>query len=88
MSGLRRAAVGGLVGLVRAYQVLLGPLLGGRCRFVPSCSEYFITAVRRKGPVVGTLKGLWRILRCNPFCHGGYDPVDSEPTDREQGAHR
>ena len=65
-----------LVGLVRMYQLTLSPLIGGRCRFVPSCSEYFIQAVRNRGPWVGSLKGIWRLLRCHPFSRGGYDPVD------------
>jgi len=46
------------------------------CRFVPSCSEYALEAIERRGAFVGTLKALWRILRCNPLCRGGYDPVE------------
>jgi len=64
-----------LVFTVRLYQVSLSPYIGKQCRFVPSCSEYFIQAVGCHGPVRGTIMGLWRILRCNPFCRGGYDPV-------------
>jgi len=64
-----------LILTVRLYQYALRPLLGGQCRFVPSCSEYFIEAVRRRGALRGSLMGLWRLLRCNPFCKGGYDPV-------------
>jgi hypothetical protein len=63
-----------LVGLVRGYQLLIRPLLPPTCRFQPGCSEYMILAVRKYGPVVGGLKGAWRVCRCNPFCHGGYDP--------------
>ena len=63
-----------LIGGVRLYQKLLSPLLGRRCRFHPSCSEYLIEAVRKYGVVSGGLRGVWRILRCNPFCGGGYDP--------------
>jgi uncharacterized protein len=63
-----------LIGLVKLYQVTLGPFLGGRCRFEPSCSNYFIEAVRKHGPVIGALKGIWRICRCHPFHPGGYDP--------------
>ncbi|NLX07325.1 MAG: membrane protein insertion efficiency factor YidD [Phycisphaerae bacterium] len=62
-----------LIGLVRVYKATLSPLLGGQCRFVPTCSDYFVTAVRKYGPWRGALKGLYRILRCNPFCKGGYD---------------
>ncbi len=69
-----RAASQFLILLVRAYQGLLRPLLGGACRFTPSCSEYFILAVRKYGPLRGALKGIWRILRCHPFSRGGHDP--------------
>ncbi|OHB54956.1 MAG: membrane protein insertion efficiency factor YidD [Planctomycetes bacterium GWF2_50_10] len=61
--------------LIRLYQFCLSPLLGGRCRFVPSCSNYAVDAINTFGPVKGTLLALWRILRCNPFSKGGYDPV-------------
>jgi uncharacterized protein len=63
-----------LVTLVRIYQWLLSPLLGNRCRFYPSCSEYFIGAVRKHGAIWGSLRGIWRICRCHPFNPGGYDP--------------
>jgi putative membrane protein insertion efficiency factor len=59
---------------VRLYQVTLSPLLGRHCRFEPTCSHYFIGAVRKYGPLRGTLKGLWRICRCNPWGGSGYDP--------------
>ena len=59
---------------VKGYQRLLRPLLPPLCRYHPSCSEYFILAVRKHGPVVGPLKGAWRICRCNPWSRGGYDP--------------
>jgi putative membrane protein insertion efficiency factor len=63
-----------LVGLVRLYQWLISPLLGRRCRFHPSCSAYFILAVQKYGAVSGSLRGIWRIMRCHPFNPGGYDP--------------
>jgi hypothetical protein len=66
-----------LILLVRMYQATLSPLIGGQCRFVPTCSEYFVEAVRRRGALRGTLAGLWRICRCNPFGRGGYDPVEA-----------
>ena len=65
-----------LILMVRLYQGSLSPFIGRQCRFVPTCSEYFIQAVRKKGALIGGLMGLWRILRCNPFSKGGYDPVD------------
>jgi len=63
-----------LIGLVRLYQILLSPLLGRRCRFHPTCSAYFIEAVRKYGALSGGWRGLRRILRCHPFHPGGYDP--------------
>ena len=65
-----------LIMLVRIYQSTLSGLIGRQCRFIPSCSEYFIESVRSHGVLRGVLKGLHRILRCNPLCKGGYDPVD------------
>ena len=59
---------------VRFYQLVIGPLLPNVCRFHPSCSEYFIEAVHKHGPIRGSLKGVWRVLRCNPWSQGGYDP--------------
>jgi len=73
MNWMDRAVSRLLIGLVRVYKATLSPLLGGQCRFVPTCSDYFVTAVRKYGPWRGALKGLYRILRCNPFCKGGYD---------------
>ena len=63
-----------LIGLVRLYQIFLSPLLGRHCRFHPTCSNYFIQAVQKYGPLSGSLRGLWRICRCNPFNPGGEDP--------------
>ncbi|MFN8706408.1 MAG: membrane protein insertion efficiency factor YidD [Planctomyces sp.] len=59
---------------VRLYQITLSPLLGRKCRFYPSCSQYFVLAVRRYGPVRGLWKALLRICRCHPLHPGGYDP--------------
>lgn len=63
-----------LIAAVRVYQWTLSPLLGGRCRFEPSCSRYFIGAVQKYGAVRGSLRGVARICRCHPFHPGGYDP--------------
>ena len=63
-----------LIAGVRFYQVCLRPVLPSVCRFQPSCSEYFILAVRKYGPLRGAWKGTGRICRCNPFVRGGYDP--------------
>lgn len=59
---------------VRGYQLFIGPLLGRHCRFHPSCSNYFIQAVRKYGAIVGAFKGICRIGRCHPWHPGGYDP--------------
>ncbi|MGD8719530.1 MAG: membrane protein insertion efficiency factor YidD [Candidatus Zixiibacteriota bacterium] len=64
-----------LIALIRVYQYTLGPLMPMTCRFEPSCSRYAVEAVRKHGPWRGFVLATWRILRCNPFNHGGYDPV-------------
>ncbi len=61
--------------LLRGYQLLLSPWLGGQCRFQPSCSQYSMEAVRRHGALKGTGLSLRRLLRCHPWCEGGDDPV-------------
>lgn len=63
-----------LIAGVRCYQIGLRPLLPAVCRFTPSCSEYFILAVRKYGPIRGAWKGVCRIGRCHPWHPGGYDP--------------
>jgi len=64
-----------LILLVRVYQFGISPLLIGTCKFVPSCSQYFVEAVGRYGPVRGGYMGVRRVLRCHPFGGGGIDPV-------------
>jgi hypothetical protein len=61
--------------LIRGYQVALSPLLIGSCKFVPSCSDYCIEAIREWGIVRGGWLGIKRIVRCRPFTMGGIDPV-------------
>lgn len=61
--------------LIRFYQATLSRVLPSSCRFVPSCSEYGYQAIEKYGIVKGGGMTVWRILRCNPFCRGGYDPV-------------
>jgi putative membrane protein insertion efficiency factor len=62
--------------LVKLYQILISPLLGyQKCRFYPSCSNYFIAVIEKKGLLKGLALGIWRILRCHPFSKGGFDPV-------------
>ncbi len=64
-----------LVGLVKGYRLLLSPSLGNGCRFEPSCSVYAIGALERHGALNGTALTLKRLVRCNPWCEGGHDPV-------------
>jgi len=64
-----------LVALIRLYKRFISPLLGENCRFYPSCSQYAMDAIRAHGAIVGAAYALWRIVRCQPLCHGGYDPV-------------
>ena len=61
--------------LVEAYRVTLAPLLGGHCRYAPSCSVYAEEALRRHGAARGSWLALRRLLRCHPFHSGGFDPV-------------
>ncbi|WP_428388511.1 membrane protein insertion efficiency factor YidD [Mucisphaera sp.] len=63
-----------IVGLVMLYRVTLGPVMGGHCRFHPTCSQYMLDAVQKHGPVRGVLLGLRRLARCHPFGGSGYDP--------------
>ena len=63
---------------LRLYQALVSPLLGNRCKYYPSCSEYAAQAIERYGILRGLVLAGWRLLRCNPFSHGGYDPVDDQ----------
>ena len=87
MSGAWRRLHGAMVWTVllpvKLYRATISRALGRIfpfpiCRFQPTCSQYMIEAVEKKGVVVGVLKGLWRICRCNPFCKGGWDPVEGE----------
>jgi len=64
-----------LLFLIRGYQTILSPLLPQACRFTPSCSHYAIEAIKEHGSLKGSLLASYRILRCQPFCRGGYDPV-------------
>jgi putative membrane protein insertion efficiency factor len=64
-----------LAGIVRIYQIVISPLFPNTCRYYPSCSEYTRQAIATHGPVKGIGLGAWRILRCNPWSKGGYDPV-------------
>ena len=84
MSAPRRAALALyrlpqklLVGLVKGYRLLLSPWLGSSCRFEPTCSAYSLQALQQHGAAKGSYLTLYRLVRCHPWCHGGYDPVPS-----------
>lgn len=68
-----------LLALIRFYQKAISPHLPASCRFQPTCSQYTITAIERFGALRGSFMGAKRILRCNPFSKGGYDPVPEPP---------
>ncbi|MES1977764.1 MAG: membrane protein insertion efficiency factor YidD [Pseudomonadota bacterium] len=64
-----------LISLVKAYRLLLSPWLGSSCRFEPTCSAYSLQALQEYGAVHGTYLTLHRLVRCQPWCDGGHDPV-------------
>lgn len=63
---------------IKFYQKFISPILPPSCRFYPSCSNYAVEAVERFGIIKGSILAVWRILRCNPFCKGGFDYVPEE----------
>ena len=79
-----------LIGIIRIYQAVIAPYLPDCCRFTPTCSHYGAEALRVHGFWRGSALTIWRILRCQPFCRGGYDPVPlpkprSRVTNRREG---
>ena len=64
-----------LIGAIKIYKLFLSPLLPSSCRFYPTCSSYAIAALKKHGIAKGLFLATKRVLRCNPFCNGGYDPV-------------
>jgi putative membrane protein insertion efficiency factor len=85
-----------LLAPIAAYQRLVSPALPRRCRYEPTCSAYAAQSIRRFGPIRGLLLACWRLLRCNPFSHGGFDPVPDrftlrvgpvDPSDYHREAH-
>jgi uncharacterized protein len=69
---------------IRVYQRLVSPALPRRCKYEPTCSAYAAQAIRELGVVRGTIVAAWRLVRCNPFSHGGYDPVEARTLFREK----
>ena len=74
---MRRLPARVLITLIEAYRLSFGSILGGSCRFTPSCSSYAIEAIERHGAARGSRLAAGRILRCHPFHSAGYDPVPS-----------
>jgi putative membrane protein insertion efficiency factor len=64
-----------IVKFIQVYQIILSPISRPSCRFYPTCSQYAVEAIEKRGVVIGLLKGIWRVIRCNPFGGSGYDPV-------------
>jgi putative membrane protein insertion efficiency factor len=77
-SALRRAARRAVVAPITAYQLLVSPMLGRRCRYEPTCSRYAAEAIETEGILRGLVLAGWRLLRCNPLSKGGYDPVSAQ----------
>jgi putative membrane protein insertion efficiency factor len=63
---------------IRLYQLVISPALGSRCKYYPSCSEYAAQAIERFGILRGLVLAGWRLLRCNPWSRGGFDPVEDQ----------
>ena len=74
MNAARRLAVAPIL----LYQRVVSPLLPRRCKYEPSCSAYGVQAIRELGVARGVVLAVWRVLRCNPWSHGGYDPVSAQ----------
>jgi putative membrane protein insertion efficiency factor len=70
---MRSAARSGAILPLRLYQLLISPLFPASCKYHPSCSQYAIEAIRKHGILKGSAKAAWRLLRCNPWSHGGVD---------------
>ncbi len=86
---LGRAARAVAVAPVVAYQRLISPALPRRCKYEPTCSRYAVQAVGEYGILRGLVLAVWRLLRCNPWSHGGYDPVEAQglfKVDRRRGS--
>jgi putative membrane protein insertion efficiency factor len=66
------------LGPLHLYRRVISPLLPARCRYYPSCSQYAVEAVREYGLIRGTILAAWRVMRCNPLSHGGFDHVHDQ----------
>ncbi len=79
----RRFVAALILAPIRLYQRFLSPALPRRCKYEPTCSAYAVDAVRELGAVRGSILAAWRLLRCNPWSHGGWDPVANRAIFRD-----
>jgi uncharacterized protein len=82
VSPLRRV----VIAPIRVYQLVISPALPRRCKYEPTCSRYAAQAIERYGILRGLALAAWRVLRCNPFSHGGFDPVEEQRLFRPRSA--
>ncbi len=71
---------------IRFYQRFISPGIAPRCKYEPSCSRYAVQAIERYGILRGLVLAAWRLLRCNPWSHGGYDPVEHQRVFAPRGS--
>ena len=79
MAKIKQVTAKLLIAIIRLYRYFLSPWIGNQCRFYPSCSYYAQQAIVKRGIFLGLAFTVWRLLRCQPFAAGGYDPVPSSP---------
>jgi uncharacterized protein len=80
---VKRLLAAVLISPIRAYQRFISPAFAPRCRYYPTCSEYAVQSIRELGPIRGSILAGWRLLRCNPFSHGGVDEVSDRKLFRK-----
>jgi putative membrane protein insertion efficiency factor len=81
---LQRLILAVVTAPIRFYQRMISPAIPARCKYYPSCSSYAVSALREYGIMRGSVLAAWRVLRCNPFSHGGHDPVEAQRVFRHR----
>ena len=81
---MKRSLLAILLAPIRLYQRAISPALPRRCKYEPTCSAYAVQAIRELGVLRGAILAAWRLARCNPFSHGGYDPVSAQTLFRSR----
>jgi putative membrane protein insertion efficiency factor len=76
--GLARIARAIAIAPIAIYQRVISPAIPQRCKYEPTCSRYAVAAIREYGILRGAVLAVWRLLRCNPWSYGGYDPVEAQ----------